>query len=413
MSSNETAKANPKKIGKLRGCALILFGLLIVVIILAVIGSMIDDGSKGETQEQLQEVQQEPEPQLDNIKYKTVKMPDGKIWFAENLNDSVGKSKCYDNKEDNCKKCGRLYDWETAMKACPAGWHLPSNEEWETLSYASGGTYMAGEFLKSKSDWSSVRDGSPGNGTDKYGFSVLSCGDFGISGFKYYGTSASFWSATELNDSISAIIAFAGHEKGIGVGLFGYNKTYLKSVRCVNDRQGEAQKPQPDNKKYKTVKMPDGKVWFAENLNYAIGNSLCYDYKEENCEKCGRLYDWKTARKACPAGWHLPTKEEWDALSNALGGDEVAGEFLKSKSGWKMNNGTDKYGFSALPCDNKPYASRYDSSNYGASAYFRISTNTEADICKGLSMGVVVNSAKNFPTFSCNPLGSVRCIKDN
>jgi len=40
--------------------------------------------------------------------------------MAENLNYDTTGSKCND-----CATYGRLYDWETAMKACPSGWHIP------------------------------------------------------------------------------------------------------------------------------------------------------------------------------------------------------------------------------------------------------------------------------------------------
>ena len=76
-----------------------------------------------------------------------------------------------------------------------------------------------------------------------------------------------------------------------------------------------------NDKVYKTVKMPGLKVWFAENLNYAAEGSKCYDNEEENCQKYGRLYDWATALKACPKGWHLPSKEEWDGLRFCLNWD--------------------------------------------------------------------------------------------
>ncbi|MDR2970748.1 MAG: fibrobacter succinogenes major paralogous domain-containing protein [Bacteroidales bacterium] len=100
-----------------------------------------------------------------------------------------------------------------------------------------------------------------------------------------------------------------------------------------------------DGKRYRTVKI--GKLtWMAENLNYATGSSLCYDDDESNCQKYGRLYVWDAAMSACPAGWHLPTREDWNNLVENAGGD-VAGTKLKSKSSdW---NGTDNFGFSALP----------------------------------------------------------------
>ncbi|MDR1811621.1 MAG: tetratricopeptide repeat protein, partial [Candidatus Fibromonas sp.] len=106
-------------------------------------------------------------------------------------------------------------------------------------------------------------------------------------------------------------------------------------------------------KKYKTIKI-GSQTWMAENLNYAANGSKCYDNKPENCKKYGRLYDWATAKKVCPSGWHLPSKSEYEVLDKAVGGEEVAGKKLKAKSGWdsyqgKSGNGTDDFGFSALP----------------------------------------------------------------
>jgi len=66
-----------------------------------------------------------------------------------------------------------------------------------------------------------------------------------------------------------------------------------------------------DGQKYRT----------AQNMNYKINSSWCYNDSDSYCKKYGRLYDWNTANKACPAGWHLPSRSEWDALVNAAGGD--------------------------------------------------------------------------------------------
>jgi uncharacterized protein (TIGR02145 family) len=55
----------------------------------------------------------------------------------------------------------------------------------------------------------------------------------------------------------------------------------------------------------------------------------------------------------CPSGWHLPSNAEWDILVNYAGGSSTAGRKLKAASGWSNNgNGTDEYGFSALPGGN-------------------------------------------------------------
>jgi len=109
-----------------------------------------------------------------------------------------------------------------------------------------------------------------------------------------------------------------------------------------------------DGKKYRTVVI-DGKRWMAENLNINRGDSWCYNNDSSNCAKYGRLYDWNTARTVCPAGFHLPSRPEWDNLTAAAGGRMAAGKKLKSRSGWENredgtdSNGTDDFGFSALP----------------------------------------------------------------
>jgi len=104
-----------------------------------------------------------------------------------------------------------------------------------------------------------------------------------------------------------------------------------------------------DNKTYRTVKI--GKqIWLAENLKYNVPNSKIYEDKLANLKIYGRLYTWEMAKKACPPGWHLPNNDEWDELTKAVGGKDEAGMCLKAESGWNKDlNGTDEFGFSALP----------------------------------------------------------------
>jgi len=104
-----------------------------------------------------------------------------------------------------------------------------------------------------------------------------------------------------------------------------------------------------DGQVYKTVKIGN-QVWMAQNLNYDAPGSKCNCNDQKNAEKYGRLYDWETANKVAPPGWHLPSEDEWQELVDFAGGDEVAGNKFKAKIGWKKRgNGTDEYGFSALP----------------------------------------------------------------
>lgn len=55
-------------------------------------------------------------------------------------------------------------------------------------------------------------------------------------------------------------------------------------------------------------------------------------------------------RGLAPQGWHVPTSAEWGQLTTSLGGEKVAGEKLKSASGWHHDkNGNDLSGFTGLP----------------------------------------------------------------
>ena len=84
-------------------------------------------------------------------------------------------------------------------------------------------------------------------------------------------------------------------------------------------------------------------TWMAENLNYEIEGSACPEGDKRNCSKYGRLYTWKAAQKACPEGWHLPDRADFEQLIASAGGTDiasgmaVAGEKLKSTSGWFKN----------------------------------------------------------------------------
>ncbi|MDR2581623.1 MAG: fibrobacter succinogenes major paralogous domain-containing protein [Fibromonadaceae bacterium] len=101
-----------------------------------------------------------------------------------------------------------------------------------------------------------------------------------------------------------------------------------------------------DGKTYKTIRI-GSQTWMAENLNFEASGSACCDNISSNCDTYGRLYNWATALTVCPPGWHLPSDAEWDVLTNHVGSN--AGTKLKASSGWNVGNGTDDFGFSALP----------------------------------------------------------------
>ena len=204
-----------------------------------------------------------------------------------------------------------------------------------------------------------------------------------------------------------------------------------------------------DGKVYKTVKIGN-QTWMAENLNYYDSTNIsvkekswCYGKYDNGdsstCDVAGRLYTWAAAidsvklandadnpqdcgfRKACnlpakvqgvcPPDWHLPSRAEWKALLTAVGGQSSAGKVLKSQSGWYKNgNGTDAFGFSALPAGDKYY--KGDFSNEGRLAEFWSSTEyINSDEAYHMDLSYEDGYA-NLSGYAKYYGESVRCVKD-
>lgn len=184
-------------------------------------------------------------------------------WMAENLRYDVPTIALMDtvNPANPSAKYGRLYHWETLMNGeaasssspsgvqglCPNGWHVPSDDEWNTLEIYLGmdpssasltnsrGTHAAA--MKSVSGWSN------NNGTNSSGFNALPAGEceYPTPVFDHLGEIAYFWSTTEH----SAAYSFKRFLKSEGAvsypaGVVGmYRGTEAKhiaySCRCVQD----------------------------------------------------------------------------------------------------------------------------------------------------------------------------------
>ena len=359
----------------------------------------------------------------DGQTYKTVKIGE-QVWMAQNLNYETDSSSCYNDSIKYCDKYGRLYTMAAAKTACPSGWHLPKSEEWELLfTYVGDQNYGKNVFI-SQID----------RGSDVYGFSALRAGYYGYGDFNCGGSCVSFWSSSVGDRNSIELID----------GTFTFNdhfQTHRLSVRCLQDvtpKSGDSEMrfsagsmtDSRDGQTYKTVKIGE-QVWMAENRNFKTDSSFCYNNEESYCTKYGRLYRWAAAvgksesecgygktcslssgniQGVCPNGWHLPSGAEWETLFNAVGSQSTAGKELKSTSGWTSSgNGTDAFGFSALPAGFRPDDGYYD----GEGGSTDLWSSTEYDSDRAFSMnlsydgdGALLSDGSKTYVFS------VRCLQD-
>jgi len=70
------------------------------------------------------------------------------VWMGRNLNFETENSWIYDNKKRNANQYGRLYTYDAANNSCPAGWHLPTDKEWQELINYYGGDLNAGLAMR-------------------------------------------------------------------------------------------------------------------------------------------------------------------------------------------------------------------------------------------------------------------------
>jgi len=174
----------------------------------------------------------------DGKRYSWVRIG-AQVWMAENLNYKTSDSWCYKNEKTNCDKYGRLYNWEAAKKACPIGWHLPSDKEWKTLEIQLGMSQSEaddtgyrgtdeGKKMKSTRGWS-----SNGNGTNSSGFNGLPGGYAYTNACFHLGTNGYWWSATEYSHT-NAWRRELYYNNDVEY-RYSFDKVYHFSVRCLMD----------------------------------------------------------------------------------------------------------------------------------------------------------------------------------
>ena len=287
---------------------------------------------------------------------------------------------------------------------------------------SSGSSFCTAKALKNGNGYKIVCDGeSVGvvlNGKDG------AKGDSGMAG--------AGCSAEEISDGVK-ITCTDGKSFTLKNGADGKDgKSFIEGV-TIDPR---------DKQIYRVVTIGE-QTWMAENLNYKTEKSWCGGGRMENegdCSKYGRLYTWAAAIDSaklykdkalycgygrtcslpdtvygiCPPGWHLPDTTEWNKLLTVVGGKSKAGKILKSQTGWKdydgtSGNGTDAYGFSALPAGYRSSSGNfYDEGNY---ADFWIATESNGG--SAYRVNLYYDDENAYLNYNNkNDAFSVRCIKD-
>jgi uncharacterized protein (TIGR02145 family) len=127
---------------------------------------------------------------------------------------------------------GKLYNWfavNDPRGLAPNGYHIPSDDEWTTLTDFLGGENIAAEKIKSTSGWAENR-----NGTNTSGFQAYPFGGRGYTGtFGFVGEVANFWSSTEYNAN-NSYCRFLSNTNSMFKPSAHYKRNGF-SVRCLKD----------------------------------------------------------------------------------------------------------------------------------------------------------------------------------
>jgi uncharacterized protein (TIGR02145 family) len=168
---------------------------------------------------------------------------------------------------------------------------------------------------------------------------------------------------------------FVSHIRGLKPNTTYYFRAYATNIKGTaygNEINFIARDQKPESQKSIAI---GNQIWMVKNLDvttYRNGDTIpqATDVKEfsrltsgawiyQNNDPAlgaiyGKLYNWYAVndpRGLAPAGWHIPSKDEWNTLINTLGGASIAGGKLKDTILYLIPNvgATNSSGFSGLP----------------------------------------------------------------
>ena len=227
--------------------------------------------------------------------------------------------------------------------------------------------------------------------------SIVGCGDDSVSNSPNNSSTIGESSSSAINSSTAQTLS---------------SSATVSSSSVAKEIVFETMTDPRNDQTYKTVVIGEGEsaqTWMAENLNYDYASSYCYSNNNFYCQKYGRLYPWDVAQKVCPEGWHLPSKEEFEQLSANMGDSFTPGTRIRSTTEWPDIDGTDNFGFGALPAGYRDASFKFN--NLGETAHFW----TSSENGNGQGIGLSLTDHFDSEATSANDKHfafSVRCLKN-
>ena len=166
----------------------------------------------------------------DGQEYQIIRIGD-RWWMAENMNFELPEgSWCYDDDPMICKKYGRLYSWDAAVKACPDGWHLATDEDWQALELNMG----VPEDKLDEMGWRPFTSDALNNNSTGFRLEMAGYRPYGDGAYDDLRDDAYFWTSTSYDKTDAWKRTLDDHRKEIGRGYDSKRKGF--SVRCVKDQ---------------------------------------------------------------------------------------------------------------------------------------------------------------------------------
>jgi uncharacterized protein (TIGR02145 family) len=162
--------------------------------------------------------------------YTTITIGD-QLWMGENLMyRAVPGSAFYKNDSTGYSQYGRLYNWQTALNACPSSWHLPTDDEWKTLEIAMGMSISDAD----NSGWRGTTEATKLVEGGTSGFEAAFGGQcYPSNNYGDEGVIGTFWTSTQTDASNAWYRGFNITHGDIH--RESYLKTYKYSVRCLKN----------------------------------------------------------------------------------------------------------------------------------------------------------------------------------